>query len=53
MAQHLFEFVPTTFRFEVAETEVYRGRRLDGWFGNIGLKAQAIDFSRKDAKIKT
>jgi homopolymeric O-antigen transport system ATP-binding protein len=50
MAQHLFEFVPTTFRFEVAETEVYGGRRLDGWFGNIGLRARAIDFSRKDAK---
>jgi lipopolysaccharide transport system ATP-binding protein len=53
MAQHLFEFVPTTFRFEVAETEVYGGRRLDGWFGNIGLRAQAEVFSRKGAKIKT
>jgi hypothetical protein len=52
MAKHLFEFVPSTFRFDVAETEVYGGRRLDSWFGNVGLRAQAEVFSRKDAKTQ-
>jgi lipopolysaccharide transport system ATP-binding protein len=51
MAKHLIEFVPQTFQFEVAETEVYGGRKLDGWFGNVGLKAQPLEnISRKDAK---
>jgi hypothetical protein len=53
MAQRLVEFVPRMFKFEVAETEVYGGRKLDGWFGNVGLRAQAEVFSRKGAKIKT
>ncbi len=52
MARLLVEIVPRTFEFEVAETEVYGGRKLDGWFGNIGLKAQALDFPRKDAKTQ-
>jgi hypothetical protein len=50
LARHLVEFVPRTFKFEVAETEVYGGRKLDGWFGNVGLRARAMDFSRKDRK---
>ena len=49
MARLLVEIVPRTFEFEVAETEVYGGRKLDGWFGNVGLKARAMDFSRKDS----
>ena len=49
MARRLIEIVPGTFEFEVAETEVYGGRKLDGWFGNVGLKAQAVDFLREDA----
>ena len=49
-ARGLIEMVPRTFEFEVAETEVYGGRKLDSWFGNIGLKARAMDFSRKGAK---
>ena len=44
MARRLIEFVPKTFKFEVAETEVYGGRKLDGWFGNVGLKAHAQVF---------
>ena len=54
MAQQLIEFVPQTFKFEVAETEVYGGRKLDGWFGNVGLRAQALDIftqRRKGAKM--
>jgi lipopolysaccharide transport system ATP-binding protein len=42
MAKRLIEIVPQTFRFEVAETEVYGGRKLDGWFGNVGLRARPL-----------
>lgn len=52
MARGLIEIVPQTFEFEVAETEVYGGRKLDGWFGTVGLKARAIDFSRNGAKAQ-
>jgi lipopolysaccharide transport system ATP-binding protein len=53
MAKRLIEFVPQTFQFEVAETEVYGGRKLDGWFGSVGLRAQPLDnISRKDAKTQ-
>lgn len=48
MARRLIEFVPRTFKFEVAETEVYGGRKLDGWFGNVGLRAKPLEnFSRR------
>jgi lipopolysaccharide transport system ATP-binding protein len=39
MSSHLIEFVPRYFPFQVVETPVYGGRRLDTWFGNIGLTA--------------
>ncbi|HKN82901.1 MAG TPA: hypothetical protein VJW17_05685, partial [Pyrinomonadaceae bacterium] len=42
MARRLIEIVPRTFEFEVAETDVYGGRKLDTWFGNIGLRAQPL-----------
>jgi lipopolysaccharide transport system ATP-binding protein len=42
MAKRLIEIVPRTFNFEVAETEVYGGRKLDGWFGNVGLRARPL-----------
>jgi lipopolysaccharide transport system ATP-binding protein len=47
MSKRLIEFVPRTFKFEVAETEVYGGRKLDGWFGNVGLKARGEIFHAK------
>src|SRR6185369_3961172 len=51
MAKRLIEIVPQTFNFEVAETEVYGGRKLDGWFGNVGLRARPLEnISRKGAK---
>ena len=53
MARSLVEIVPRTFEFEVAETEVYGGRKLDGWFGSVGLKARAVDFSRQGAKTRS
>jgi len=43
MAKRLIEIVPQTFNFEVAETEVYGGRKLDGWFGNVGLRARPLE----------
>ena len=53
MAKRLKEFVPQTFQFEVAETEVYGGRKPDGWFGSVGLRAQPLEnISRKDAKAQ-
>ena len=42
MARGLIEIVPRTFPFEVAETQVYGGRKLDRWFGDIGLRARAL-----------
>ncbi len=42
MASGLIEIVPRTFKFEVAETEVYGGRKLDRWFGNVGLRARPL-----------
>lgn len=45
MARHKVERVPTNFGFEVVETPVYGGRKLDSWFGVVGLRTQAINFS--------
>ena len=42
MSRRLVEIVPRMFEFEVAETEVYGGRKLDTWFGSVGLKAQPL-----------
>ena len=42
MADHRVEFVKENFRFEVAEVPVYGGRKLDTWFGFLGLKATPI-----------
>ena len=33
--------VPRLIRFSVAETPVYGGRKLDSWFGRVGLNASA------------
>jgi lipopolysaccharide transport system ATP-binding protein len=53
MAKRLIEIVPQTFKFEVAETEVYGGRKLDGWFGNVGLRARPLgNFSRSGAEAQ-
>jgi lipopolysaccharide transport system ATP-binding protein len=53
MARGLIEFVPQTFPFDVAETEVYGGRKLDNWFGNVGLKAQPLEsISRRSVKTE-
>ena len=41
MGTHLVEELPEVYRFEVVDTPVYGGRKLDNWFGHIALKADA------------
>jgi lipopolysaccharide transport system ATP-binding protein len=53
MSRGLVEIVPHAYRFEVAETQVYGGRKLDSWFGNIGLRAHAFNGSCNGVKAKT
>ncbi|HEX8098459.1 MAG TPA: ABC transporter ATP-binding protein, partial [Pyrinomonadaceae bacterium] len=42
MASHKIEVVPRSFPLEVVETPVYGGRKLDSWYGHMGLKASAF-----------
>jgi ABC-type polysaccharide/polyol phosphate transport system ATPase subunit len=42
LAHHKWEYVETVFPFEVAETPVYGGRKLDRWHGTIGLSAKPV-----------
>ena len=42
MASYKIERIAGLFPFDVVETDVYGGRKLDGWFGRVGLKARAI-----------
>jgi lipopolysaccharide transport system ATP-binding protein len=42
MGRWLIEIVPRVYPFEVAETQVYGGRKLTQWFGRVGLRAQAF-----------
>ena len=41
MAAYHIKRVPRLIRFSVAETPVYGGRKLDSWFGRVGLNASA------------
>jgi len=43
---HKIERVGTLFQFDVAETSVYGGRKLDAWFGSVGLRARALQTTR-------
>ena len=43
MARGLIETVPRAYQFEVAESQVYGGRKLDRWFGTVGLRARAFN----------
>jgi lipopolysaccharide transport system ATP-binding protein len=40
-SRDMLELVPHSYQFEIAETEVYGGRKLDHWFGKVGLRATA------------
>jgi lipopolysaccharide transport system ATP-binding protein len=46
MACHKIERVGNLFQFDVAEARVYGGRKLDAWFGSVGLKASALKTTR-------
>ena len=52
MARGLIEMVPRTYQFEVAETQVYGGRKLDRWFGTVGLRARAFNRAHNGAKAQ-
>ncbi len=39
-SEYKFEFVPTLFRFDVVETPVYGGSKIDHWLGTVALKAR-------------
>jgi lipopolysaccharide transport system ATP-binding protein len=42
MAEHRIEIVPRAFAFQIAETPIYGTRKLDSWFGHVGLNAVSI-----------
>jgi lipopolysaccharide transport system ATP-binding protein len=42
MAKYKIEMVPRTVRFDVVETPIYGGRKLDNWYGHVGLHARAM-----------
>ena len=39
LTNHLVEILPVQIPFEVVESPVYSGRKLDQWFGSVGLQA--------------
>jgi lipopolysaccharide transport system ATP-binding protein len=41
LSSHSIEMVPKLYPFEVVETPVYGGRKLDQWFGHVGFRATA------------
>ncbi len=41
-ALHRWEFVPKVFSFEVIETPIYGSRKIDNWFGYVGLKVNTF-----------
>ncbi len=47
MSAQIIEPLPYYLDFEVAEGPVYSGRRLDRWFGTIGLRARVVDSRTK------
>ena len=52
MARGLIETVPRAYQFEVAETQVYGGRKLDRWFGTVGLRARAFNGAHNGVKAQ-
>jgi len=42
MAEHRIEIVPCAYPFQIAETPIYGARKLDSWFGHVGLNAVSI-----------
>jgi lipopolysaccharide transport system ATP-binding protein len=50
-SRDMLELVPHSYQFEIAETEVYGGRKVDHWFGKVGLRAQAWEGSITDERV--
>jgi hypothetical protein len=44
MARYKIEFVSQTYPFEIVETPIYGGRKIDTWYGQVGLNARAEAF---------
>jgi lipopolysaccharide transport system ATP-binding protein len=42
VSKNRIELLPRHYSFDVAETPVYGGRRLDRWFGSVGVKATPL-----------
>lgn len=47
MADLCIELMPGSVSFETIETPVYGGRKLDHWFGRVGVKATATEDMRR------
>ena len=48
MASGKIEALPRTFPFEVVETPIYNGRKLDRWFGTLALHATPLVTTSKE-----
>lgn len=42
MASYKIDVIAELFPFEIVETPIYGGRKLDDWFGHIGLTAKPL-----------
>jgi lipopolysaccharide transport system ATP-binding protein len=42
VGHHKIELVPQRFRFDVVESPIYGGRKIDAWYGYVGLRATAF-----------
>ena len=42
LGHHKIELVPQRLRFDVVESPIYGGRKIDAWYGQVGLRACAF-----------
>lgn len=42
LGPYKIELVPRTFAFDVVESSIYGGRKIDSWNGQVGLRASAF-----------
>jgi lipopolysaccharide transport system ATP-binding protein len=47
MAHFKAELVPRTYPFDVVETPVYGGRKIDHWYGKVALRAHGFSNRRR------
>lgn len=53
MSEHKIEIVPRLFSFDVVDSVVYGGRKLDQWFGVMGLRADARAVTHTSLPVTT